>query len=113
VGNPHGHGCHYSFVVVILFVTLIVIVVPVVILFVTLIVIVVPVVILIYIVIFIYIVIVFPTVIVIACPPPPTLLPLVMPLPGWTPLGLYRLMLEHPGPRNNGTAPEGLRHPRG
>jgi hypothetical protein len=33
--------------------------------------------------------------------------------PGWTPLCLYHLRLDHPDLRKSGTAHEGLRHPRG
>jgi hypothetical protein len=35
------------------------------------------------------------------------------PSPGWTPLCLYRLRLDHPGLRRIWTTPEGFCHPRG
>jgi hypothetical protein len=37
------------------------------------------------------------TVIVVACSPLLCPHPLALPLPGWTPLGLYNLRLHHPG----------------
>jgi hypothetical protein len=99
VDNPHGHQVIVLFIVIIPIVILIVIVIPVSVIFIP-IVIIIPIILLL-----LFFLLILGICCYCYCLLPLTLIPLALPLLGWTPLGLYHLRLDHPALRRTGIAP--------